>query len=225
MNESPQQTVFQTLGRHRLVPVIALHDADHAGPLADALMAGGLPIAEVTFRTDAAAASIREMAKREGMLVGAGTVLSVDQVEQARDSGAAFIVSPGLNPKVVEHALNLGLPVCPGVVTPSEIERAMDFGLRFVKFFPAEAMGGVNTLKAVAAPYRMMRFIPTGGIGQTNLLTYLALDQVLACGGSWMVSPSLYQDGDFSKVRHITEHAVQQVRELEKGRTHGQAQA
>lgn len=218
------QPVFQTLARYRLVPVIALDHADDAGPLADALIAGGLPIAEVTFRTDAAAASIRAMAGREGMLVGAGTVLTIAQVEEALDAGATFIVSPGLNPKVVKRALDLGLAVCPGVVTPSEIERAMDLGLSVVKFFPAEAMGGVNTLQAVAAPYRMMRFIPTGGVGPENLMHYLTLKQVLACGGSWMVSPSLYQDGDFSKVQRITEHAVQLVNELEKGRTHGQAQ-
>ncbi|MFN3167171.1 MAG: bifunctional 4-hydroxy-2-oxoglutarate aldolase/2-dehydro-3-deoxy-phosphogluconate aldolase [Phycisphaeraceae bacterium] len=223
MTAQPQQSVFDTLAKHRLIPVIALHDAEQAGPLADALVAGGLPVAEVTFRTDAAAASIREMARRSGMLVGAGTVLSADQVDEACDAGATFVVSPGLNPIVVERCLAIGMPVCPGVATPTEIERSMGFGLSVVKFFPAEALGGVKTLSAIAAPYRAMRFVPTGGVGPENLKDYLLLGPVLACGGSWMVSPSLYEDGDFSKVQRITHHAVQQVAELEKGRTHGEA--
>lgn len=209
MSPYTQEQVFQTLGRHRLVPVIALQRADHAAALADALVAGGLPIAEVTFRTDAAAASMKAMADRGDMLVGAGTVLTVDQVNEARDAGAAFVVSPGLNPKVVRRCLDIGLPVCPGVATPTDIEAALDFGLRVVKFFPAEAMGGVNTLEAIAGPYRMMRFIPTGGIDPNNFNHYLALEQVLACGGSWMVKPALYDDGDFGRVERITQHAVQ----------------
>ncbi len=206
------------LGRHRLVPVIALQSADDAGPLAEALVAGGLPIAEVTFRTAAAVASIRAMAKRGDMLVGAGTVLTVDQVDQARDAGASFIVSPGLNPKVVQRCIALGLPVCPGVATPTEIEAALDLGLRVVKFFPAESFGGLNTLKAIAAPYGMMRFMPTGGIGPENVMDYLRFKAVLACGGSWMVKPDLYADGDFSKVQRITHHAMQLVHELSKDR-------
>jgi len=224
MTQQPHPPAFDTLAKHRLAPVIALQNVEQAGPLADALIAGGLPVAEVTFRTDAAAASIREMAKRSNMLVGAGTVLTPEQVDEARDAGARFIVSPGLNPKVVERCLAIGMPVCPGVATPTEIERAMGFGLGVVKFFPAEAMGGVKTLKAIAAPYRAMRFVPTGGVGPENLKDYLMLGPVLACGGSWMVSPSLYEDGDFSKVQRVTHHAVQEVAELEKGRTHGQAQ-
>lgn len=214
MGEQAQQHVLNTLGQHRLVPVIALHDADHARPLADALVAGGLPIAEVTFRTDAAAASIRAMADRGDMLVGAGTVLTPDQVDQAMDAGATFVVSPGFNPKVVQRCLDVGMTVCPGVATPTDIETALGFGLNVVKFFPSEAMGGIKMLKAIAAPYRMMRFIPTGGIDEENLKHYLLHDYVLACGGSWMVKPALYEDGDFSRVERVTHHAVQLVREL-----------
>lgn len=221
MAEQTEQQVFDTLARHRLVPVIALGDAADADPLAEALVAGGLPVAEVTFRTDAAAASIRAMARRGDVLVGAGTVLSVEQVDAAHDAGARFVVSPGLNPKVVRRCLDLELPICPGVATPTEIEQAMDHGLKVAKFFPAEAMGGVKTLKAIAAPYRMMQFVPTGGIDMENLKDYLALPCVLACGGSWMVRPDLYADGDFSRVQRIAAHSVQEVQELETGRSHG----
>lgn len=210
---STSQQVMDTLGQHRLVPVIALQDAEHAPPLADALVAGGLPIAEVTFRTDAAAASIKKMTDRGDLLVGAGTVLTVEQVDQARDAGAQFVVSPGLNPKVVERCLDIGMPICPGIATPTDIERALGYGLRVVKFFPAEAFGGIATLKAIAAPYGMMRFIPTGGISPENFMHYLAMGHVLACGGSWMVKPALYEDGDFSRVQRITHHAVQLIHE------------
>lgn len=208
MSEHAQQKVIETLGRYRLVPVIALQDAEDAGPLAEALVAGGLPVAEVTFRTDAAAASIRAMADRGDILVGAGTVLTTEQVDQARDAGAAFIVSPGLNPVVVERCFHVGLPICPGVATPTDIEMAMGLGLEVVKFFPAEAFGGIATLKAIAAPYGSMRFMPTGGIGPDNLKDYLAFDRVVACGGSWMVKPALYEDGDFSRVEQLTREAV-----------------
>ena len=205
-------SVFTTLGQHRLVPVIALDNVQQALPLADALVTGGLPVAEVTFRTDAAEASIRAMAQRGGLLVGAGTVLTRDQVDRARDAGAAFVVSPGFNPKVVTRCLELNLPVCPGVSNPTDIEMALDHGLSLVKFFPAEAFGGVATLKAIAAPYKMMRFVPTGGIDAGNVMSYLALPMVLACGGSWMVKPSLYAGGDFSPVVEAVRAAVNLVR-------------
>ena len=207
MNQ-PHPPIFDTLARHRLVPVIALQDAAQADPLADALVTGGLPVAEVTFRTDAAAASIQAMAKRGDIVVGAGTVLTTEQADRAHDAGAAFIVAPGLNPTVVQHCLGIGLPVCPGVATPSDIEAAMGLGLDTVKFFPAEAFGGIKTLKAIAAPYGSIRFIPTGGIGPGNVKDYLAFDRVVACGGSWMVKPALYQDGDFRRVRELTQEAV-----------------
>lgn len=205
---SAPTAVFDVLQSHRLVPVIVLEDAAHAAPLADALVEGGLPVAEVTFRTAAAEASIRAMAQRGGLLVGAGTVLTADQVDRARDAGAAFVVAPGFNPKVVRRCQEVGLPVCPGVATPSDIEQALDHGLTTVKFFPAEALGGLQTLKAVAAPYGMMRFVPTGGIGPENVAEYLAFNKVLACGGSWMVAPKLYAGGDFSPVVRAVRDAV-----------------
>lgn len=203
--------IYDTLGQHRLVPVIALDEVSQANPLADALVAGGLPVAEVTFRTAAAAESIRIMAERDDLLVGAGTVLTLEQVDQAQAAGAKFLVSPGFNPRVVGHALSIGMPICPGVCTPSDIEQAIEHGLEVVKFFPAEAFGGLSTLKAIAAPYRQMRFIPTGGIGPDNVADYLAFDRVVACGGSWMVKPSLYADGDFSGVEQAVREAVELV--------------
>ncbi|QDU89755.1 Putative KHG/KDPG aldolase [Pirellulimonas nuda] len=205
--------VFEQLGRHKLAPVIALDDAKQAEPLAEALVAGGLPVAEVTFRTDAALESIRIMAQRGDLLVGAGTVLTTRQVDQAQEAGATFIVSPGFNPKVVRHAQQAGICVCPGVCTPSDIEQAIEHGLEVVKFFPAEAFGGLATLKAIAAPYRQVRFMPTGGIGPDNVRDYLAFDRVVACGGSWMVKPSLYADGDFAPVRRAAAEAVALVKQ------------
>ncbi|MCO6046427.1 bifunctional 4-hydroxy-2-oxoglutarate aldolase/2-dehydro-3-deoxy-phosphogluconate aldolase [Aeoliella sp. ICT_H6.2] len=203
--------IYESLAEHRLVPVIALDDVAQASPLADALVAGGLPVAEVTFRTPAALESIRTMAQRGDLLVGAGTVLTTTQVSQAQAAGAKFLVSPGFNPRVVSHALSIGMPICPGVCTPSDVEQAIEHGLEVVKFFPAEAFGGLSTLKAIAAPYRQMRFIPTGGIGPGNVMDYLAFDRVVACGGSWMVKPSLYADGDFSGVETAVREAVQLV--------------
>lgn len=202
------RTVFDEIEQHRLVPVIAIDDTPQAMPLADALVTGGLPVAEVTFRTDAAAEAIRLMAGRGDLIVGAGTVLSPQQVDQAQAAGATFIVSPGFNPKVVAHAQNVGMPICPGVSTPTDIEQAIEHGLSVVKFFPAEAFGGLATLKAMAAPYREVRFIPTGGIGPKNVLEYLAFDRVVACGGSWMVKPTLYAEGDFVPVELAVAEAV-----------------
>lgn len=205
------EDIYCQLGEYKLVPVIAIDDAAQADPLADALIAGGLPVAEVTFRTDAALESIQVMARRDDLLVGAGTVLSIHQVDQAKAAGAKFIVSPGFNSKVVEHAQAIGIPICPGVCTPSDVERAIERGLSVVKFFPAEAFGGLATLKAVAAPYRGMRFIPTGGIGPKNVCDYLAFDRVVACGGSWMVRPDLYANGDFVPVEQAVAEAVELV--------------
>lgn len=200
--------VLDSLSRHRLVPVIALDEASHADPLAAALVAGGLPIAEVTFRTDAAAEVIRRMSARGDLLVGAGTVLTTQQVDAARAAGARFLVSPGCNPRIIQHAQLVGLPIFPGVATPSDIERALELGIRVVKFFPAEAFGGLNTLKAIAAPYGQMRFMPTGGITPDNVRSYLAFPRVVACGGSWMVGPALYADGTFGKVEQAVRDAV-----------------
>ncbi len=204
--------ILDQLARHRLVPVIALEDAAQADPLASALVNGGLPVAEVTFRTAAAADSIRVMAARGDLLVGAGTVLTPAQVDEARDAGATFIVSPGFNPKVVQHCLDRGLLIVPGVSNPTDIEMALEHGLEVVKFFPAEAFGGLKTLKAMSAPYGNLRFMPTGGISPANVNDYLAFPKVLACGGSWMVKPELYADGNFSPVEVAVREAVQACR-------------
>jgi len=200
---------LQEIGRLRLVPVVAIRDSKDAGPLAGALLAGGLPCAEITFRTDAAEAAIRVLARSGDLLVGAGTVLKVEQVEIAVGAGARFIVSPGLEPKVVRYCLDRGIPVTPGVCTPSEVSLALDLGLEVVKFFPAEAFGGLKTLKALSEPYSTMRFIPTGGIGPDNLVEYLSFPRVLACGGSWMVKSDLIAAGDFNQITRLTREAVE----------------
>lgn len=193
---------------HRIIPVVAIQDAGDALPLADALIRGGLPCAEITFRTAAAAAAIEAIAKRGDIDVGAGTVLKVEQVKQAVDAGATFIVSPGFNPKVVGYCIDKGIPVTPGVSNPTDIEMALDFGLEILKFFPAEAFGGLKTLKAMSAPYTMMRFIPTGGIGPGNVLDYLKHPKVAACGGSWMVKSDLIAGGQFERITELTREAV-----------------
>jgi 2-dehydro-3-deoxyphosphogluconate aldolase/(4S)-4-hydroxy-2-oxoglutarate aldolase len=200
--------ILKQLAVHRLIPVIALDRVEDAGPLGDALAAGGLPVAEVTFRTGAAEASIRDMSKIPGMLVGAGTVLNVDTVKRAVDAGAKFIVSPGFSEKVVAYCLEEKIPVTPGCVTPTEIQMALEFGINTVKFFPAEAVGGIKTLKAFAAPFGQVKFIPTGGITEANLADYLSFAPVVACGGSWMVTKDLLAAGDFAKITSITAKAV-----------------
>jgi len=201
--------VLEKLGELKIVPVVKIEDAANTGPLCDALMAGGLPCAEITFRTSAAPEAIKKAAAYEGMLVGAGTVLKVDWVKQAVDAGARFIVAPGFNPKVVGYCVENNIPVTPGISTPTDIEMALDFGLEVVKFFPAEAFGGLKTLKAISAPYSMMRFIPTGGINAGNLAEYLKNDKVLACGGSWMVKADLIADGRFDEINRLTREAVE----------------
>jgi 2-dehydro-3-deoxyphosphogluconate aldolase/(4S)-4-hydroxy-2-oxoglutarate aldolase len=201
--------VFKRLAELKVIPVVAIDDAAAADPMGEALVAGGLPIAEVTFRTAAAEASIKALAKRGDIFVGAGTVLNVDNVKKAVDGGAHFIVTPGFNPKVVGYCIEHKIPITPGTVTATEIGMALDFGLTVVKFFPAEAVGGLKTLKAVAAPYGMMKFIPTGGIVPENLGDYLKFGQVLACGGSWMVSKELLAKKQFDKVRDLAKQAVE----------------
>ena len=206
---------LKTLGSIGIVPVVVLNKADHAQPLAQALVNGGLPCAEVTFRTDAAEESIRLIAKNfPDMFVGAGTVLTVEQADRAFNAGAKFIVSPGLNPKVVEHCLKKGYPVCPGIMTPTELEMALGFGLDVVKFFPAENAGGLKMIKAMSAPYTMMKFMPTGGINATNVRDYLACNKILACGGSWMVKGDLINAGDFAQIEKLTQEAAEIVKEI-----------
>lgn len=200
---------LKTLSSIGIVPVLVLNNADDANPLAEALCKGGLPCAEVTFRTDAAEESIRIISKNyPQMFVGAGTVLSADQADRAFGAGAKFIVAPGFNPKVVEHCLKKGYPVCPGIMTPSEIEMALDFGLDAVKFFPAESAGGLKMIKAMAAPYTKVKFMPTGGINPENVKEYLACDKIFACGGSWMVKGDLVKAGNFAEIERLTAQAA-----------------
>ena len=197
---------FAELG---VVPVVVLEDAKDAAPLAKALVEGGLPCAEVTFRTAAAEESIRIMASEyPDMFVGAGTVLTIDQVDRAVAAGAKFIVSPGFDPEIVDYCLSKDIPVFPGVITPSEVAQAVKRGLKVVKFFPAEQFGGVATIKAMAAPYVGLKFMPTGGVNAKNLENYLSCDKIVACGGSWMVKWDLVKAGKFDEIKSLTEEAV-----------------
>ena len=203
---------LKKIGAMGIVPVVVLNKVSDAEPLGAALVAGGLACAEVTFRTDAAEESIRAIAKKfPDMLVGAGTVLTVEQVDRAIGAGAKFIVSPGFNPKVVEYCIKKDFPVCPGIMTPTELEIALGFGLDVVKFFPAENAGGLKMIKAMSAPYTMMKFMPTGGINATNVREYLACDKILACGGSWMVKGDLINAGDFAQIEKLTREAAEIV--------------
>ncbi len=201
--------VLISIKKMGIVPVVKLDRAEDAKPLAKALYEGGLPCAEVTFRTDAAEEAIRIMTKEyPDMLVGAGTVLTTEQVDRAVDAGATFIVSPGLNPRIVKYCISKGIPVTPGCANPSDIEQAIELGLEVVKFFPAEAAGGLNMIKAMSAPYVNMQFMPTGGINEKNLITYLDFPKIIACGGSWMVSDELIKNKDFDRIRELTKEAV-----------------
>ncbi|MDU1414143.1 MAG: bifunctional 4-hydroxy-2-oxoglutarate aldolase/2-dehydro-3-deoxy-phosphogluconate aldolase [Clostridium sp.] len=202
--------VLEKVQKLGIVPVVVLNDAKDAKPLAKALCEGGLPCAEVTFRTDAAEESIRIMATEyPEMLVGAGTVLTIDQVDRAVAAGAKFIVSPGLNPKIVKYCVEKGIPITPGTSNPSDVEMAIELGLEVVKFFPAEAAGGIKMIKSMAAPYVNMKFMPTGGISAKNINEYLAFDKIIACGGSWMVKNDLVEAGEFDKIKEMTREAVQ----------------
>lgn len=193
----------------KVVPVVVLEDAKDAAPLAKALCEGGLPCAEVTFRTAAAKDSIKAMTDAyPDMLVGAGTVLTTEQVDSAVEAGAKFIVSPGFDPEIVDYCLEKEIPVFPGCITPSEVAQAVKRGFRVVKFFPAEQFGGVATIKALSAPYVGLKFMPTGGISAKNLKEYLACKPIVACGGSWMVKKDLIEAGEFEKIKELTKEAV-----------------
>lgn len=202
-------TIVERARRVGIIPVVALPKLEHALPLAESLIAGGLPCAEITFRTAAAADAIEQISKRfPEMLLGAGTVLTTEQAQRAMDCGAQFIVSPGTNPTTVDFCLSKNVTIFPGVCTPSEVELNLAKGVDVLKFFPAEPAGGVNFLKAICAPYRQVQFIPTGGIDAKNIGQYLALPQVVACGGSWMVKPDLLEAGDFAAVKRLAAEAV-----------------
>lgn len=203
------KTIEEQFREYGVVPVVVLEDAQDALPLAEALTEGGLPCAEVTFRTEAAEESIRLMSEKyPEMLVGAGTVLTVDQVDRAVAAGAKFIVSPGFDPEIVDYCLEKKIPVFPGCITPSEVAQAVKRGLKVVKFFPAEQAGGVAMIKAMAAPYTMVKFMPTGGISAKNLKEYLECDKIICCGGSWMVKGDLIRNGEFDKIRELSKEAV-----------------
>lgn len=212
MKDIDMQLQITELG---LIPVVVLDDAKDAKPLAGALCEGGLPCAEVTFRTDAAQDGIRIISEEyPDMLVGAGTVLTIDQVERAVWAGAKFIVSPGFDPEIVDYCLKKEIPVFPGCITPSEIAQAVKRGLRTVKFFPAAQSGGVGMINALAAPYVGLKFMPTGGVNPKNLSEYLSCKSVIACGGSWMVKGELVRAGEFDKIKEMTKEAVALVKEI-----------
>ncbi|GAA5647638.1 bifunctional 4-hydroxy-2-oxoglutarate aldolase/2-dehydro-3-deoxy-phosphogluconate aldolase [Vibrio proteolyticus] len=196
-------TIEQRLREIKIVPVIAINDVAQAVPLAKVLVENGLPCAEVTFRTDVAAESIRQMRQAyPELLIGAGTVLTTAQVDQAIDAGADFIVSPGLNPTTVKYCQQRGIAIIPGVNNPSLVEQAMELGLRTLKFFPAEPSGGVSMLKALTAVYPV-NFMPTGGVNPNNVANYLALNSVVACGGTWMVPTDLMDKGDWAGIAEL----------------------
>ena len=202
------KSIEELFAELKVVPVVVLDDAKDAEPLAKALVEGGLPCAEVTFRTEEAAESIRIMTEvYPDMLVGAGTVLTTEQVDKAVESGAKFIVSPGFDPEIVDYCIEKNIPVFPGCISPSEVAQAVKRGLKIVKFFPAEQAGGLAMIKAMAAPYNMLKFMPTGGINTKNLKEYLACDKILCCGGSWMVKGDMVEAGEFDKIQKLTEEA------------------
>jgi len=203
------KTVNQRLFETGLVPVIKITKTEDAVPLAEALCRGGLPVAEITFRTDCAAEAIAAIsAAVPEMLVGAGTVLTPAQADAAVAAGAKFIVSPGLNPSVVRHCQKIGVPIIPGCANPSDLEAALELGLDTVKFFPAEAAGGLPMIKAMSAPYGSLKFMPTGGINADNMLSYFAFDKIIACGGSFMVKDDLIAEGNFAAIEELTRSAV-----------------
>ncbi|MCH3960642.1 MAG: bifunctional 4-hydroxy-2-oxoglutarate aldolase/2-dehydro-3-deoxy-phosphogluconate aldolase [Solobacterium sp.] len=206
---SDSKDVMKRLHGIGIIPAIVLDRVEDAAPLADALCKGGLPAAEVTFRTPAAHDAMIAMKKqRPELIVGAGTVLTKEQVDSALDAGAEFIVAPGLNPEVVKYCQEKGVAVCPGISSASELEQALALGLHTVKFFPAEAMGGIKTIKALCGPYKTMTFLPTGGVNTNNMLDYLSFNKIFAVGGTWMVKGDLIKNGRFDEVERISREAV-----------------
>ncbi len=205
-------SILAQIGKIGIVPVIAISDVEKAVPLAKALIAGGIPCAEVTFRTAQGAEAMRRISQEvPDILLGAGTVLTIDQVDKAIETGAKFIVSPGFNPKIVAYCCEKGIPITPGCSNPSDIEKALEFGLEVVKFFPAEQAGGLDFIKAISAPYTSVKFMPTGGINADNISKYLAFDKILACGGSWMVKSELINAGNFDEITRLSRQAVQSM--------------
>jgi len=205
-------TILSQFEKMRVIPVVAIENAQDAAQLADTLIEGGLPCAEITFRTAAAIEAMRIMAQRGDILVGAGTVLKVDQVKAAVDVGAQFMVSPGFNPRVVGYCVENDITITPGISTPSDIEAALECGVEVLKFFPAEAFGGLKTLKAMSGPYGTVKFVPTGGISPTNLVEYLQFPKTLACGGTWIAKAALISEGKFDQILDNVKEAVELVK-------------
>lgn len=212
------KAMLETLARTGLIPVIVVDEADQAVPLADALVAGDLPIMEITLRSDAGLAAITNVSGRSDLLVGAGTVLNAVAAEKAVDAGAQFVVAPGLDEETVAYCQSAGVPVFPGVCTATEVQRAWNLGLRVTKFFPAEAYGGAKTLKALGGPFAEMRFIPTGGIRVEQLASYLELSSVLAVGGSWMVPREMIRKGEFQQIQELAQTAVDKIQQIRQSR-------
>ena len=209
------ESMNESIAAFGVVPVVVLEDAENAVPLAKALVEAGLPVAEVTFRTAAAEESIRRMSEAyPDMCVGAGTVLTIDQVDRAVGAGAKFIVSPGCDPEIIDYCISKNIPVYPGTVTPSDIIQTVKRGLTVVKFFPAEQYGGVATIKALTAAFTTIKIMPTGGISTKNLKDYLGYNKIIACGGSWMVKGDMIKAGEFDKIREMTKEAVAMVKEI-----------
>ena len=209
------ENIMVQIEKTGVIPVVVINDVEDAEPLAQALCEGGLPCAEVTFRTAAAEESIRKMTDiYPNMLIGAGTVLTTEQVDRAVVAGAKFIVSPGFDPEVVDYCILKQIPVFPGCITPSEVAQAVKSGLKVVKFFPAAQFGGVSTIQALTAPYVGLKFMPTGGVNAKNLADYLQCKSIIACGGSWMVKSDLIKAGEFEKIKDMTKEAVSLVNEI-----------
>lgn len=204
--------MINKLKQFKVIPVIQINKVEHAVPLAKVLVENGLPVAEVTFRTEAAGDAIKAMSEAyPEMCVGAGTVLNATQVDLAKAAGSEFVVAPGLNPNTVRYCQEVGMPIVPGVNNPSQVEQALELGLNFLKFFPAEASGGVAMVKSLLAPYVDVSLMPTGGIGKGNVNDYLAIDRVVCCGGTWMVAPSLIENEQWDEIAKLVREAVEHV--------------
>ena len=209
------ERIIEQLEISKVVPVVNIEDATDALPLGNALLKGGLPVIEITFRTAAAADAIASLSyELPDICVGAGTVLTIDQVNQSIDAGARFIVAPGFNPRVVDYCIDRNIPVFPGVNSPTQVEMGLERDLKILKFFPAEASGGLKMLKAMAAPYGDVRFMPTGGVNIDNLKDYLAFDRIIACGGTWLATSALINDGRFDEITRLVEEVVKTAQQV-----------
>jgi len=209
--------ILKKINEIGIVPVISISDVEKAVPLAKALIAGGIPCAEITFRTAEGEECIRRIAEQvPEVLLGAGTILTKDQARRAKEAGAQFVVSPGFNPKVVKYCVKKDILMIPGCSTPTDMEAAMGFGLDTIKFYPAELGGGLPYIKACAAPYTSLKFMPSGGISAENLGKYMAFNKVVACGGSWMVSKELLDEGNFDEITRLSKEAVKIVQEARR---------